>query len=191
VLGRFTEQARQVVVRAQQAAVSLGHSAIQTEHLLLALVGGPGDVVNEVFAELQITIEAVREQVVARQDMERPAPGPGTIPKFHQMPFSPRATKVLELSLRESAARGKHQIGTEHLLLAIARVDDGGAGEILRALGADGERLRSEVLKRLPDTAPCTVLRDRWTAPRCRIDLAPVSRAAPSARGPGGTERLP
>lgn len=102
---RFTPQARQVVIRAQAETRTLGHGSIGTEHELLALVGELDGVAAEIFSELAITTEAVREQVTARLGARSGEPTQG------QIPFTPQAKKVLELSLRESLALGHVHIG--------------------------------------------------------------------------------
>jgi ATP-dependent Clp protease ATP-binding subunit ClpA len=144
VFERFNAQARQVVVRAQREASKLGHAAVQTEHELLGLVGEPDGVAAEVLAELGLTYDTVLEEVVARL-------GRGSVETpVEQMPFAPPTKKALELSLHEALACGHEHIGPEHLLLAIVRVEEGGASQILGELGADAERVRREVRKRLP-----------------------------------------
>ena len=141
---RFTQQARQVVGRAQREASKLGHATVQTEHELLGLVGEPDGVAAEVLAELGITYGTVLEVVVARLGR-----GSGETP-VGQIPFAPTTKKALELSLHEALACGHEHIGPEHLLLAIVRVEEGGASQILGELGADAERVRLEVRKRMP-----------------------------------------
>jgi ATP-dependent Clp protease ATP-binding subunit ClpC len=139
VFERFTERARQVVVLAQDEARALRHNHIGTEHLLLGLLREQEGIAARVLGALGIAVDPVRERVaqVAGEDVE-PAAG--------QMPFTPRAKKVLELSLREAQALGHHFIGTEHMLLGLVRENDGVAARILLELGADAETVRAEVI---------------------------------------------
>ena len=144
---RFTEPARQVVVHAQEEARSLGHNYIGTEHLLLGLLRMEDGLARRVLTSLDIALEEVREQlarIVGRGDAE-PA---------GQIPFTPRAKKALELSLREALALGHDYIGTEHVLLGLVRVDDGVAARILADLGAPAERVREGVLGALGGPLP-------------------------------------
>lgn len=125
----------------------MGHGSVETEHELIALLAEEDSVTSEVFSELGITRAMVREQVAARLDA-----GSGELTQG-QIPFTPQAKKVFELSLRESSTLGHHHIGSEHLLLALTSMTEGGARQVLAALGADAERIRSEVHKRLPPPA--------------------------------------
>jgi ATP-dependent Clp protease ATP-binding subunit ClpA len=168
VFERFTPQAREVVQRAQAEARAMGHGSIETEHELLALFGDPDSVAGEVLSDLAITPEMVREEVIARL-----APGSGELTQG-QIPFSAQSKKVLELSLRESLALGHRYIGPEHLLLAIASVRDGGGCQILAALGADEERIRSEIQRRQrPPTrgkpTPTSLDEDKRVSATCPI----------------------
>jgi ATP-dependent Clp protease ATP-binding subunit ClpA len=140
VFERFTERAREVVVLAQDEARALKHNYIGTEHLLLGLLREEEGLASRVLASLDITIEEVRaqiEQVVGRGD--EAATG--------QIPFTPRAKKVLELSLREAMAIGHNYIGTEHILLGLVRESEGVAARILLGFDADAEKIRNEVLR--------------------------------------------
>ena len=139
---RFTERARQVVVLAQDEARALKHNYIGTEHLLLGLHREEEGLAARVLESLDITVEEVRAQV-ARLVSE------GDEEIIGQVPFTPRAKKVLELALREGLSLGHDYIGTEHILLAIAREDGGVAARILLDLGADGEKIRNEVIRML------------------------------------------
>ena len=122
---RFTERARQVVVLAQDEARSLRHNYIGTEHLLLGLLREEEGLAARVLESLEITIEAVRARVGE-------IIGEGDEVTGGQIPFTPRAKKVLELSLREALALGHNYIGTEHVLLALGR-ETTGSPRILRA----------------------------------------------------------
>ena len=141
---RFTERARQVVVFAQDEARALGHAYIGTEHLLLGLLREEEGIAARALGSLHVTIDEVRaqvERIVGRGDGDEAATG--------QIPFTPRAKKTLELALREGQALGHNYIGTEHILLGLARQDEGVAGQILSALGADVDTVRRHVTRLL------------------------------------------
>jgi len=149
VFERFTERARQVVVLAQGEARGLGHNYIGTEHLLLGLLGEGEGLGARTLDSLGVTVEDVREQVgriVGLGDEEAVTTG--------QIPFTPRAKKVLELALRESQSLGHDYIGTEHILLGIARENDGVAMQILRDAGADAAAIRDEVSRQHGGSPP-------------------------------------
>ena len=135
---RFTERARQVVVLAQDEARSLRHNYIGTEHLLLGLLREEEGLAARVLGELGVELEAVRAQVGR-------VVGEGEEITTGQIPFTPRAKKVLELALRESRALGHQYIGTEHILLGLVRENDGVAARILLDLGVDAETIREAV----------------------------------------------
>jgi ATP-dependent Clp protease ATP-binding subunit ClpA len=142
----FTEQARHVVVRAQEEARELGHESIGIEHLVLGLARLESGIVPEVFVEFDITSDTVRKRV-----RERLGPGSEKATEGF-MPFSESAKRVMQRSLSEVLSSGHRSVGPEHLLLAVAtvaRVDDD-AGGILSAVGVDPDRLRQAVLQRLP-----------------------------------------
>jgi ATP-dependent Clp protease ATP-binding subunit ClpC len=144
VFERFSEETREVVRSAQLEARAMGHGAIGTEHLVLALTSvTAGIVVVEFLAELGITSEAVREQV-----RERLGPGPDRAASG-QVPFSPLAKRALELSMRESLSCGDRIIRPEHLLLAISGMGESGGSEILGAFGADPDRVGRAVRERV------------------------------------------
>jgi ATP-dependent Clp protease ATP-binding subunit ClpC len=140
---KFTERARQVVVAAQDEARALKHNYIGTEHLLLGLLRVEDGQAARVLDSLGLTVEAVREQVgrIVGVGEEELLSG--------QIPFTPRAKKVLELSLREALALGHNYIGTEHVLLGVARENEGVAARILLDFGVDAERIREEVVRTL------------------------------------------
>jgi ATP-dependent Clp protease ATP-binding subunit ClpC len=143
VFERFTGRARQVVVLAQDEARALKHNYIGTEHLLLGLLREEAGLAARVLDSLGITVEDVRAQVasiVGRGD-EVTASG--------QIPFTPRAKKVLELSLREAMALGHNHIGTEHILLGLVRENEGVATRILLDFDADAEKIRSKTHRML------------------------------------------
>jgi len=139
---RFTERARRAVVLAQEEARKLDHGYIGTEHLLLGLIREGEGVAAKALESLGISLQAVREQVVARV-------GRGRRPPSGHIPFTDRAKRVLELSLRESGQLGHRYIGTEHILLGIVRQGDGVAAQVLTGLGADLNRLRQQVIELL------------------------------------------
>jgi ATP-dependent Clp protease ATP-binding subunit ClpC len=150
VFERFTERARQVVVLAQDEARALGHRYIGTEHLLLGLLREEEGLAARTLASLNVTIEEVRAQV------ERIV-GRGEGDTTGQIPFTPRAKKTLELALREGLALHHNYIGTEHILLGLARLDEGVAYRILLEHGVDAERIRVEVVRMLGGPGTVTV----------------------------------
>ena len=127
---RFTDRARRVVVLAQEEARLLNHSYIGTEHILLGLIHEGEGVAAKALESLGISLEAVRSQV------EEIIGQGGSSPSGH-IPFTPRAKKVLELSLREALQLGHNYIGTEHILLGLIREGEGVAAQVLVKLGAD------------------------------------------------------
>jgi ATP-dependent Clp protease ATP-binding subunit ClpC len=139
---RFTDRARRVVVLAQEEARMLNHNYIGTEHLLLGLIHEGEGVAAKALESLGISLEAVRQQVE-----EIIGRGPQA-PSGH-IPFTPRAKKVLELSLRESLQLGHNYIGTEHILLGLVREGEGVAAQVLVRLGADFSRVRQQVIQLL------------------------------------------
>jgi ATP-dependent Clp protease ATP-binding subunit ClpC len=142
VFERFTERARQVVVLAQDEARRLGHNYLGTEHLLLGLLREEQGLGSRLLQALGVTLDRVRDDV-------RRIIGEGEAIQTGQIPFTPRAKKVLERSLREAKSLKHGYIGTEHILLGLVRVDDGVAARILRDLGADAETVHNEVMRML------------------------------------------
>jgi len=147
VFERFTERARQVVVLAQDEARALKHNYIGTEHILLGLLRQEKGLAARVLESLGITVEEVRAHV-ARMI------GQGDEVTQGHIPFTPRAKKVLELSLREAKALQHGYIGTEHILLGIVRENEGVAARILLHFDADAETIRSEVIRMLSGEEP-------------------------------------
>ncbi|WGH83087.1 ATP-dependent Clp protease ATP-binding subunit [Auritidibacter ignavus] len=139
---RFTDRARRVVVLAQEEARMLNHSYIGTEHILLGLIHEGDGVAAKALESMSISLGAVREQVQEIIGQGQQAP-PGHIP------FTPRAKKVLELSLREALQLGHNYIGTEHILLGLIREGEGVAAQVLVKLGADLNRVRQTVIQLL------------------------------------------
>jgi ATP-dependent Clp protease ATP-binding subunit ClpA len=139
---RLSERARQVVVLAQEEARGLKHNYIGTEHILLGLVREEEGLAARVLESLDITVERVRAEVVRLV-------GSGEEVPSGQIPFTPRAKKVLELTLREALILGYDYIGTEHILLGLVRENEGVAARILLDFDADSEKIRNEVLRAL------------------------------------------
>ncbi|WP_349827193.1 ATP-dependent Clp protease ATP-binding subunit [Brevibacterium litoralis] len=137
---RFTDRARRVVVLAQEEAKLLKHNYIGTEHILLGLIHEGEGVAAKALEGMGISLEQVREQVTEIIGQGQQAPS-------GHIPFTPRAKKVLELSLREALQLGHTYIGTEHILLGLIREGEGVAAQVLVKLGADLGRVRQEVIK--------------------------------------------
>jgi ATP-dependent Clp protease ATP-binding subunit ClpA len=173
VFERFTNRARRVVVLAQEEARMLNHNYIGTEHLLLGLIHEGEGVAAKALESLGISLDAVRNQVEEIIGQGQSAP-------TGHIPFTPRAKKVLELSLREALQLGHNYIGTEHILLGLAREGEGVAAQVLVNRGAGLDAVRGAVLKLLdltgevvkaeavvPEVEPA-----RWpVCPRCRKPL--------------------
>ena len=139
---RFTDRARRVVVLAQEEARMLNHNYIGTEHILLGLIHEGEGVAAKALEALNISLEAVRSQVEEIIGQGQQAPS-------GHIPFTPRAKKVLELSLREALQLGHNYIGTEHILLGLIREGEGVAAQVLVKLGADLNRVRQQVIQLL------------------------------------------
>lgn len=139
---RFTDRARRVVVLAQEEARMLNHNYIGTEHILLGLIHEGEGVAAKALESLGISLEAVRSQVEEIIGQGQQAPS-------GHIPFTPRAKKVLELSLREALQLGHNYIGTEHILLGLIREGEGVAAQVLMKLGADLSRVRQQVIQLL------------------------------------------
>ena len=139
---RFTDRARRVVVLAQEEARMLNHNYIGTEHILLGLIHEGEGVAAKALEALNISLEGVRAQVEEIIGQGQQAPS-------GHIPFTPRAKKVLELSLREALQLGHNYIGTEHILLGLIREGEGVAAQVLVKLGADLNRVRQQVIQLL------------------------------------------
>lgn len=137
---RFTDRARRVVVLAQEEAKILKHNYIGTEHILLGLIHEGEGIAAKALEGMGISLEQVRDQVTEVIGQGQQAPS-------GHIPFTPRAKKVLELSLREALQLGHTYIGTEHILLGLIREGEGVAAQVLVKLGADLARVRQEVIK--------------------------------------------
>jgi ATP-dependent Clp protease ATP-binding subunit ClpC len=153
VFERFTDRARRVVVLAQEEARTFNHNYIGTEHILLGLIGEGEGPAAKALANLDVKLEAVRQKVRAITGQGQEAPG-------GHIPFTPRAKKVLELSLREALQLGHNYIGTEHLLLGVLAEREGVAVQVLVQVGADPQRVREQVIGLLsgaPSPDPASV----------------------------------
>ena len=139
---RFTDRARRVVVLAQEEARLLNHNYIGTEHILLGLIHEGEGVAARALESMGISLESVRSQVVEIIGQGAQAPS-------GHIPFTPRAKKVLELSLREALQLGHNYIGTEHILLGLIRVGVGVAAQVLQKLGAELHKVRQTVIQLL------------------------------------------
>jgi ATP-dependent Clp protease ATP-binding subunit ClpC len=144
---RFTDRARRTVVLAQEEARLLNHNYIGTEHILLGLVREGEGVAALTLTSMGIGPDAVRRQVELIIGQGQAAPA-------GHIPFTPRAKKVLELSLREALQLGHNYIGTEHILLGLVREGEGVAAQVLQQLGADLDRVRQAVIRLLGEKGP-------------------------------------
>jgi ATP-dependent Clp protease ATP-binding subunit ClpC len=193
VFERFTERARRVVVLAQEEARMLNHNYIGTEHVLLGLVREGEGVAAKALESLGISLKDVRgdvEEII----------GQGQSVPTGQIPFTPRAKKVLELSLRESLQLGHNYIGTEHVLLGLVREGEGVGAQVLQKRGADLDGVRAKVVSLLSGfttggeigTEPEARQHDEPLCPRCRgrlaetaayraLDVTPVGEGEPRA----------
>jgi ATP-dependent Clp protease ATP-binding subunit ClpC len=144
---RFTDRARRVVVMAQEDARVLNHDLVGTEHILLGLIHEGGGVGPRALESLGISLDVVRqevEEVIGRGQHERPG----------SIPFTPRAKKVLDLSVAEAAQLGHDYVGTEHILLGLIREGNGVAAQVLVKHGADPNRVRQQVIWLLSSQQP-------------------------------------
>jgi ATP-dependent Clp protease ATP-binding subunit ClpA len=158
---RFTDRGRRVVVLAQDEARRLDHNYIGTEHLLLGLIHEGDGVAAKALESLGISLDDVRQQVEEIIGRGQQAPS-------GHIPFTPRAKKVLELSLRESKLLGHNYIGTEHILLGLIHEGDGVAAQVLVKLGASLNRVRQQVIY-IREGAPETEGQDRLDAVEDRL----------------------
>ena len=163
---RFTDRARRVVVLAQEEARTLNHNYIGTEHILLGLIQESEGVAAQALEALNINLANVREEVVK-------IIGQGQQSPTGHIPFTPRAKKVLELSLREALQFGHNYIGTEHILLGLIKEGEGVAAQVLKQLGAELQTVRQKVVELLsppgatgsPEAAPGTAIQKAAEAP--------------------------
>jgi hypothetical protein len=177
---RFTDRARRVVVLAQEEARLLNHNHIGTEHILLGLVHEGEGVAYLALTELGISLDAVRAQVEAEIGQGSEAPG-------GHIPFTPRAKKVLELSLREALQLGHNYIGTEHILLGLIREGEGVAARVLVGLGAGLDVVRQQVVQLLANAGAAQA--EQVAAGPGRIGQQAVT--AMVAGGPGSYREEP
>lgn len=143
---RFTERARKVVVRAQDEARFLKQNYIGTEHLLLGLIGEKEGIAAKVLLALNISLEEIRAAI-------KESVTEGSSESYEHIPFTPRAKKVLELSLREALQLGHNYIGTEHILLGLLREGEGVAARVLNSFGINLEIVKDkirEILNKYP-----------------------------------------
>jgi len=159
---RFTDRARRVVALAQDEAKRLDHNYIGTEHILLGLIHEGTGVAARALDSLGINLDVVRRQV-------EEIIGRGQQTPSGHIPFTPRAKKVLELSLRESQQLGHNYIGTEHILLGLLREGDGVAAQVLVKLGADLNRVRQQVIQLLHGHQEEESVSARSTAAELRV----------------------
>jgi ATP-dependent Clp protease ATP-binding subunit ClpA len=172
VFERFTERGRRVMVLAQEEARLLGHNFIGTEHLLLGIIHEGEGVAAQVLERLGISLESVRAKV--EETMGAPATAAGGAP-----PFTPRAKRVLELSLREALQLGHNYIGTEHILLGIIREGEGVGAHVLVDLGADLPTVRQQVVQLLSGYT--------GKDPDVPVLRSPAGRVFPSRTAPSGS----
>ena len=170
--GRFTGRGRTTVVLALEEARTLNHNSIGTEHILLGLIRERQSVAARALESLGLDLEVVRQQVVAVIGQGEQAPP-------EHIPFTSRAKKVLELSLREALQLGHNYIGTEHILLGVIREGDGVAAQVLVKLGADLDRVREQVIRLLSAAPPAGVtstseVEFRLSAVEQRAGIAPA-----------------
>ena len=169
---RFTDRARRVIVDAQNEARSLSHNYIGPEHILLGLINEDDGVGVKALEAMQISTDTVRGRIKEITGRGQGAPSTGHIP------FTPRAKKVLELSLREALQLGHNYIGTEHILLGLIHEGDGVAAQVLVGLGVELDRTRQLVIQILTgrhreETASAVAedLRDRLAAMAARLTV--------------------
>ena len=178
---RFTDRARRALALAQEEACTLNHNFIGTEHILLGLIHEGEGVAAKSLESLGISLEAVREKV-------EETIGPAGSATAGSPPFTPRAKKVLELSLREALQLGHNYIGTEHMLLGLVREGEGVAAQVLVSLGADLSRVHHQVIDLVVGTSTdpgetrlASLERGRSEA---RLVVAPAPEAGSGPRCP-------
>ena len=181
---RFTDRARSVVVLAQDEARMLRHNYIGTEHILLGLIRDSDGVAAKVLQALGISLEAVRQQVreIIGQGKHEVQSG--------NIPFTPRAKKVLELSLREALQLGHSYIGTEHILLGLIHEGEGVAAQVLVKLGADLSVVRMQVIQEQadnPTTEELPRVAQARAAARAKAGRAEAARAEAARAEAGGS----
>jgi ATP-dependent Clp protease ATP-binding subunit ClpC len=184
---RFTDESRRVLVLAQEEARLLNHNFIGSEHILLGLIRQGDGVAAQALGSLGIRLEAAREEI-------EKTIGPAGTAITGSPPFTPRAKKVLEMSLREALQLGHSYIGTEHILLGLVREAEGVAAQVLASLGADLSRVRQRVIELVsgahvpaPDTesgaGPAPGARPRCSSCRARLSESARYRRIEAAPG--------
>ncbi len=173
---RFTDRARRVLVLAQEESRLLNHGFIGTEHILLGLIHESDGIAARALAELDISLDVVREKV---EEMI----GPSVSAPVGSPPFTPRAKKVLELALREALRLGHNYIGTEHMLLGLVREGEGVAAQVLVSLGADFVSVRQHVVALLSGTEQSEGPGGTWGP---RVSLQRFGARRTLGRSPGG-----
>ncbi|HMJ00630.1 MAG TPA: Clp protease N-terminal domain-containing protein [Gaiellaceae bacterium] len=174
---RFTEGARQAVVVAQDEAHGLKHNYIGTEHILLGLLREEKGLAARALESLDITLEEVRAQIAR-------IVGQGDEVTTGQIPFTPRAKKVLDLALREALSLGHNHIGTEHILLGLVRENEGVAAWILLDFGADAEKIRNEVISFLSGKGRPISAREEPSQPTEMLPPIPGLEFPPRGQSP-------
>jgi ATP-dependent Clp protease ATP-binding subunit ClpC len=167
VFERFTDEAREVVVLAQDEARELKHNYIGTEHLLLGLLRQADGVAARVLAELGVALAPARDEVAK-------IIGQGDEVTAGQIPFTPRAKKVLELGLREALSLGHNYIGSEHILLGIARENEGVAARMLLDSGVDADLVRDAVVSAVGAGPRSTSMHQFYGRRHRRFRFAPL-----------------
>ena len=171
---RFTENAQKIILIAQEEAKRLNHDYVGTEHILLGLSAIEGTVSNKILSNLGVTFRKVR------QEIEKMVGVGDTIMLLGEIPFTPRAKKVLEFSVEESQMLGTEHIGTEHILLGLIREEEGMAGKILENLGLNLDLVRETVLNFLGDAEPGDLNEDISDLPQ-EINLNSLSKESRAA----------
>ncbi len=147
---RFTQRARRVLSLAQEEAERLNHSYISSEHVLIGLLREEGGVAGRVLRELGLDVDRVQAMV------ERLSSSPGTRTPFTKIELSPSTKRILELAVEEARTMGKHYISTEHLLLGLARQNEGMAIDVLRKFGISAEQIRRQTKRMLTESPVST-----------------------------------
>ncbi|MCA9961250.1 MAG: AAA family ATPase, partial [Anaerolineales bacterium] len=159
---RFTQRARRVLSLAQEEAERLNHSYIGSEHVLIGLLREEGGVAGRVLRELGLDLNRVQAMV------ERLSGGPGTRTPFTKIELSPSTKRVLELAVEEARRMGQHYISTEHLLLGLARQNEGLAIDVLRKFGISAEQIRRQTRRMLKESPVATTETEPSSSPRRR-----------------------
>lgn len=180
MFSRFSVSARRVVVLAQEEARLLDHNYIGTEHLLLGLLAESEGVAAQALTDLGVDLKVVRERVAE-------IIGTGSHGSSGHIPFTPRAKRVLELSLYEAQELGASEIGTEHLLLGLVEEGDGVAAQVLNAMGADAGRVRDRIRETHPSPAktetPMATIKSAGEPGRLELRIAALERRVTELEG--------